>query len=279
MSSAIGPMDLTRASMVCSGMSAAPWASCASITRSPTAVLQHMRTTPAFFSAAVSGVIGMARPVHLARKDPSLALAAAADAAAVVERKSRAERRLEQTVIAVDEEIAAAGLDLNVRGHDSQKAFLCQHRLCIFALRVGRETARQPPEQFAPPAGCRRAGLPQFRLEPLDDRPVVSEFRLDLRPLPAQFGQARDEHLRTRQQPLAQPLGEGRVLDRVHRSRTALSSSLASGYARSRSAADTMPSNATSSPLLILLCSAPRLTPTSRAARDNVRSRGIHPPN
>ena len=54
MSSPIGLTDFTLASMLCSGMSAAPCASRASITRSPTAVLQHMSMTPALFSAAVS---------------------------------------------------------------------------------------------------------------------------------------------------------------------------------------------------------------------------------
>jgi len=53
MSSPRDETDLTRASSVCSGMSAAPCASRASITRSVSAVWQHMSTTPAAFSAAV----------------------------------------------------------------------------------------------------------------------------------------------------------------------------------------------------------------------------------
>jgi len=52
-SSPSGLTDLIRASMLCSGMSAAPCASRASITTSVSAVLQHMSTAPAFFSAAL----------------------------------------------------------------------------------------------------------------------------------------------------------------------------------------------------------------------------------
>ena len=83
-----GATAFTRASIDCSGMSAAPCASCASITRSATAVLQHMSITPRGLLGGGERVVGVAHLLHLARDDLRLALAAAAAAAAVVDRRA-----------------------------------------------------------------------------------------------------------------------------------------------------------------------------------------------
>jgi len=90
--------------------------------------------------------------------------------------------------------------------------------LRLFSIGHGLDPLREPGEQFGrqgPGRGRRIARRAQLRLQLREHFAVVPKPPLILCPLPADFRQARGQHLGVRQQVLAKPPGKRGILDGI----------------------------------------------------------------